>query len=284
MSACTQLTTTSTPRPIVSPVDGRPVADSRDVAAFFGKTHRSVLQTIDTAIAAEPDLALHDLMQGSYTVPETGPQRHRRFLLTRDGFSLIAMGFTGATALKWKRAYIAAFNAMEAELRNRPVATPGINVRDPAQLTAITLQLIQVNQEQARELTVIRGALASSETQVELQAPKVAAFEDLMDDRGLCSLSNVARLLDAPQAKFFAWLRKRGFVFDQGDSVLPEGKLRKQGYFRVKLIKLGRNKHVEQTLATRDGLMFLRTRWLVSDERKTLELAGVSPQARLPGV
>ena len=49
-----------------------------------------------------------------------GYQRPQRgFELTRDGFMLLAMGFTGAKALQFKLAYIAKFNAMEAELRLR---------------------------------------------------------------------------------------------------------------------------------------------------------------------
>ena len=40
------------------------------------------------------------------------------FLMTRDGFALLAMGFTGKRALHWKLKYIEAFNAMENELRN----------------------------------------------------------------------------------------------------------------------------------------------------------------------
>ena len=37
--------------------------------------------------------------------------------MNRDGFSLLAMGFTGEKALRWKLDYIKAFNTMEAELK-----------------------------------------------------------------------------------------------------------------------------------------------------------------------
>lgn len=43
--------------------------------------------------------------------------------ITRDGFSLLAMGFTGAKALKWKLKYIEAFNKMEAELKKQLAPT-----------------------------------------------------------------------------------------------------------------------------------------------------------------
>ena len=45
-------------------------------------------------------------------------KEYTEYLLTRDGFSLLVMGFTGSKALEWKLKYIEAFNKMEEELRN----------------------------------------------------------------------------------------------------------------------------------------------------------------------
>lgn len=53
------------------------------------------MRDIDNLIAAEPDLALRNFAQGSYTLPGTGSQQHRCFDMNRDGFTLLAMGFTG---------------------------------------------------------------------------------------------------------------------------------------------------------------------------------------------
>lgn len=44
------------------------------------------------------------------------------YLLTRDGFIMVAMGYTGRKAMEFKEAYINAFNAMEQELKNCPTA------------------------------------------------------------------------------------------------------------------------------------------------------------------
>lgn len=103
--------------PVVQAQDGDVIADSRNVAAFFERRHGDVMAAIDNLLKAEPSLALRNFRQGVYTLAETGNQQHRRFEMTRDGFTLLAMGFTGAKALKWKLAYIEAFNVMEAELR-----------------------------------------------------------------------------------------------------------------------------------------------------------------------
>src|SRR5690606_24128551 len=102
--------------PIVFAKNGEVFAGSRDVAEYFGKEHRSVLASIDKLLTQDAELALHDFVQGVYLRPETGAQEHRCFEMTRDGFTLLAMGFTGAKALKWKKAYIRAFNVMEQQL------------------------------------------------------------------------------------------------------------------------------------------------------------------------
>lgn len=51
--------------------------------------------------------------------------------MTRDGFTLLAMGFTGSTALRFKLAYIAAFNEMEVQVKASGPAIP--NFTDPAE-------------------------------------------------------------------------------------------------------------------------------------------------------
>lgn len=58
---------------------------------------------------------------GVYTLPETGNQPHTCFDMTRDGFTLLAMGFTGKKALAFKLKYIEQFNRMEEELKQREV-------------------------------------------------------------------------------------------------------------------------------------------------------------------
>lgn len=87
-------------QPIVSAKDGEVFANSRDVAAFFEKEHRHVLDAIDKLIATEPKLRGAEFSAGVYTLSSTGSQQHRCFDMSRDGFSLLAMGFTGTKALK----------------------------------------------------------------------------------------------------------------------------------------------------------------------------------------
>lgn len=116
--------------PLVTVKDGKVFANSRDVAEHFGKMHKNVLRDIDALIEMEPSIALNfepievDVKVGF------GARKFPTFNMTRDGFTLLAMGFTGAKALQFKLAYIAAFNEMEAKLK---VSSPTLpNFADPA--------------------------------------------------------------------------------------------------------------------------------------------------------
>jgi Rha family phage regulatory protein len=108
--------------PVVKVEDGKVFANSGDVANFFDKRHKDVLEAIDNLILSEPSLRERHFRptQNSLEMPTGGLRTVRAFEMNRDGFTLLAMGFTGAKALKWKIAYIEAFNAMEAQLT--PVA------------------------------------------------------------------------------------------------------------------------------------------------------------------
>ncbi len=100
--------------PVLSVKDGNVVANSRDIAAFFCKKHFNVLQDIDR-LRERGVLSFQDT---PYINPQNG-QTYRSYDMDRDGFALLAMSFTGDRALEFKLAYIAQFNAMEAELRER---------------------------------------------------------------------------------------------------------------------------------------------------------------------
>ena len=100
--------------------DEKVVVSSRTVAEAFGKEHRSVLLAIRN-LECTDDFRLHNFMQSSYLNEQ---QRDMpEYLMTRDGFTFLAMGFTGPRAAVFKEAYIEAFNKMEAELKNRKQAS-----------------------------------------------------------------------------------------------------------------------------------------------------------------
>lgn len=90
------------------------VVASRKVAEHFEKLHKHVLDSIREILSAE-NSADKFFKEVSYIYKG---RRLPEYIMTRDGFSLLAMGFTGRKALQWKLKYIEAFNRMEEALKH----------------------------------------------------------------------------------------------------------------------------------------------------------------------
>lgn len=92
------------------------VVRSRTIAEKFGKQHQHVTQAIENLISENP-LVKNMFIKSRYET-ERG-RAYKEYLVNRDGFSLLVMGFTGEKALEWKLKYITAFNRMEEFIRER---------------------------------------------------------------------------------------------------------------------------------------------------------------------
>lgn len=117
---------------------------SQIIAAKFGKQHKDVLRKIE-ALETPGDFNQRNFALVEYT--DSKGERRPSYELTRDGFALLVMGFTGKRAMAWKIKFLEAFNSMEAQLRT-PVtpdtAQPGymdgiraaLRHKSPAELAA----------------------------------------------------------------------------------------------------------------------------------------------------
>ena len=113
---------------ILSEKNGQVLASSREVAEKFGKAHGSILKTIcgETRNGKHVNGLCDEILASGnpltkYFIKSTYMNRGKEYpeyLMTRDGFSLLAMGFTGKEAVEWKLKYIDAFNQMEDRLKN----------------------------------------------------------------------------------------------------------------------------------------------------------------------
>lgn len=114
--------------PMITERDGIPVTTSRAVAEQFGKQHKDVMRAIENTIASlqETDEGKAFNQRNFAPVEYMNAKGEKRpaYILTRDGFTLLAMGFTGAKAVQFKVAYISAFNRMEQLIRGGGVLAP----------------------------------------------------------------------------------------------------------------------------------------------------------------
>lgn len=125
--------------PFITERDGIPVTTSRAVAEQFGKNHKEVLRAIDnllTDLNAQDDTNIKEFTERNFALSDYRDSTGRElpeYLLTRDGFTLLAMGFTGAKALTFKVAYINAFNHMEQLLRGGITSSALKNIEERLQ-------------------------------------------------------------------------------------------------------------------------------------------------------
>lgn len=138
--------------------DGELVVSSREVARNFEKQHSEILKRIQgydrngehiNGLLDDMDSSVNTLQ---YFIPseykDASGKSNIEYLLPRDGFSLLVMGFTGQRALEWKLKYIEAFNAMEQQLTNMNNLSPQLQLLINLELgqKQMQQQISQVNQ------------------------------------------------------------------------------------------------------------------------------------------
>lgn len=100
-------------------INSRAVVSSRKVAEVFKKKHKNVLQAIENLeCSASFHQANFQPTSETVAMPNGGTRRDPTYNITRDGFTFLAMGFTGKKAMDFKVKYIKVFNEMEARLSN----------------------------------------------------------------------------------------------------------------------------------------------------------------------
>lgn len=136
---------------ILSTQNGEPVASSRQIAESFGKEHKHVLTAIRQILVAENSATkfFHE------TAFEYRGQKFPEYLMNRDGFTLLAMGFTGKAALEWKLKYIQAFNEMEKKLATRSTS----QLQDLSPELQYLIKLERQQNQQAKQLEQVNDRL-----------------------------------------------------------------------------------------------------------------------------
>ena len=99
---------------IVFERNNQAVTSSRLVAEYFGKRHDTVTRAIEN-LSCSKEFTRHNFAVSSYK--DRSGKENKMYLMTKDGFTILAMGFTGAKAMQFKEAYIKAFNKMEGLLK-----------------------------------------------------------------------------------------------------------------------------------------------------------------------
>lgn len=177
------------------------VVSSRDVAESFEKRHDNVMRDIDKL---QKDVLNFEEMFQESSYEDSYGRNQKCYLMNRDGFSLLAMGFTGQKALDWKLKYIEAFNALEKEYNS------------PEKIMARALLMAD---KQIKELTIRNS---EQKQLIEEQQPKVLFAQSVESSNNSCLVGELAKILrqngiDIGQNRLFCWLRENGYLGRKGE-------------------------------------------------------------------
>lgn len=238
--------------------DGQLVVSSRQVAENFEKEHKNVLQSITELIAQTSTAENSALFIKSDYIASNG-KRNPEYLMTRDGFSLLVMGFTGSKALEWKLKYIEAFNHMEAELNS------------PERIMARALKIAD------QKLTLLASENAMQKQIIGELQPKANYVDRILQNRGLVTITQIAKDYGMSGRKLNNILHNLGVQYKQGAQWLLYSKYHDKGYthsYTVDIIrKDGREDVVMETKWTQKGRLFLYELLKSNDIYPTIEKA-----------
>ncbi|WP_203639915.1 Rha family transcriptional regulator [Levilactobacillus wangkuiensis] len=198
--------------------DKQAVTSSLQVAETFGKNHRDVLRAIDDL----KDVRNFAQMFSETNLPDSYGRNRRGYYMNRDGFTLLAMGFTGSKALQFKLQYIDAFNEMEQQVK--------------FQVPSTLPEALRLAADQAEKISVLQ--------------PKADYTDKMLANPGLETTSVIAKNYGYSTREFNKLLHGLGIQYKQGKTWLLYAKYQNLGYTHVEPFPYKDSKGLEQVRNT----------------------------------
>lgn len=228
-------------------IDDKSMVDSREVANNFDKRHDNVLRDIENI---KKDVLNFEEMFLETKLPDSYGRSQRAYYMNRDGFSLLAMGFTGKAALEWKVKYINAFNAMEQAWNS------------PEQIMARALKFAQQSMDSLKDRCKFLGGQVVEQQKVitELQ-PKANYVDTILASKSLVVTTQIAKDYGMSAKAFNKLLYDFGIQYKINGQWVLYSKYQSQGYVHSRTIDIVRTSGlpdvVMQTEWTQKGRLFL---------------------------
>lgn len=200
---------------------------SRIVAKGFNKRHDSILRDIDNllkGITKNVDTLFHETTY----VHEQNKQKYREYLITKDGFTLLAMGFTGKLALDFKMKYIEAFNKMEKELQE--LLKPSYMIEDSIKRAEQWIK----EQEERKNLLVDNNK--KDQIIGELK-PKADYIDVILKNKSLMTITQIAKDYGMSGQAMNTKLYELGVQYKQSNQWLLYRKHQDKGYTHSETIE-----------------------------------------------
>ena len=147
------------------------VVSSRQIAESFSKRHSDVLRAV-TKLINSTQKCVQWFFKRSYK--DSSGKSNTEYLMNRDGFVLLVMGFTGKVAMDLKIAYINAFNEMEAKLRKMQKPKQVTLIEQPKENEFVRPQN---SAEYMSKLAEVKAYITTAQTLVDNMAQERAKSE-----------------------------------------------------------------------------------------------------------
>lgn len=233
--------------------EGNIVTNSLLVAEKFGKEHRHVLEAIREILSTAENSALLNYFVESEYVASNG-KRNPMFIMNRDGFSLLVMGFTGKKALDFKLEYIEAFNKMEKSLLQQS------QYHVPGSFS----EALKLAYQQAEQIELQSNELKK-------QAPKVQYFDNVLQSDSTYNTNKIAKELGMSAVTLNRMLCDMHVQYKQDGTWLLYSKHQNKGFTKTKTHSYtdtsGKTHTSMQTVWTEKGRLFIHD--LIKDNEKT---------------
>lgn len=221
---------------LIEIVNGQAVTNSRQIAEHFGKNHRDVLRIINDIKGRFSTAQFCALFSESFYKASNG-KTNPEYLMNRDGFSFLVMGFTGEKADIWKLKYIQAFNNMELELLQNKFQLPDFN--DPVASARAWADVKESEQKLALEL--------------EQAKPKLEYLDQILNSKGLLNTTQIAKAYGLSAIALNKILHQEKIQYKSNGTWVLCSKYQNSGWMVQKMIKTGDDRFIPQSYWTQRG-------------------------------
>lgn len=223
--------------------NGQAITSSLLVAQKFEKEHRNVIQSIRELLNSAENSALLSMFVESSYIAQNGKE-NPMFIMNRDGFNLLTMGFTGTKALNYKLEFIEAFNKMEA------------------MLTSDEYILMRSRQILEQKVSMLEARTEAQTKIIQEQAPKAEYYDNTLMSKDAMTTTQIAKELGMSAITLNKRLKDLGVQYKVNDQWVLYAKYQDKGYTKTSTyteIINGESKTYVSTVWTQKGREFIHS-------------------------
>jgi Rha family phage regulatory protein len=196
-----------------------PVTNSLLVAQKFGKEHKNVLRDIEN-LSCSDDFRRLNFELSPYISLQN--KKLPMYIMTKDGFTFLVMGYTGEQAGRFKEDFLNAFNKMETLLSSDDYILARSQAILQGRVKALESQLSQ----KESHIEVLAAEIKQS-------VPKVKYYNDVLSSEGLITATDIAKNYGWSAIKLNNTLHTLGVQFRQSKHWVLYAKYQYKGYAKL---------------------------------------------------